>query len=376
MNYRVPFVDLPTNFKNLEKEIRSLLEDVLWRRADFILREDLQKFENNAASYLGVKHAIGLNSGTDALSLALRTIDVRPGDEVITVAHTFVATVAAIAHQGTIPILIDVNKDQVMNANLIEDAITLKTCAIIPVHLNGHMCDMEKIMSIAQKYNLRVIEDAAQAWGATFDGKKAGTFGLVGCFSLYPMKLLGGIGDGGILVTNDDNIFERVLRLRDHGQNRKTGEILEYGYNSRLDNLNAAILNTKIQHLPRWIERRREIATLYHRGLSEFPFLQLPVSPEESGKYFDVFQNYVVRSRERDKLVEHLKRDGIETLISWRIPLHHQKSLNLNHFHLPETEQISKEVVSLPMNTEITDDQVKFIINSINNFYVKELEKV
>jgi len=230
---------------------------------------------------------------------------------------------------------------------------------------------MERLMSLTKKYNLIVIEDAAQALGAMFNGRKAGTFGLAGCFSLYPMKILGGIGDGGILVTNSEGIAEKVRFLRDHGQNRKTGDIFFFGFNSRLDNLNAAILNLKLKFLPDWIKRRREIASLYHKGLSDLPEIKLPPPPQENDRYFDVYQNYVIRAKDRDVLVEYLNKSGIEVLISWPKPLHHHKALNLNQFHLPMTERISEEVVSLPLNTELSNQQIEYVIEVIRKFYLK-----
>ncbi|GAH67598.1 unnamed protein product, partial [marine sediment metagenome] len=261
-------------------------------------------------------------------------------------------------HCGATPVLVDVGEDFNMDVKQVEGAISPQTKAIIPVHLNGRLCDMERLIAIAQKHNLLVIEDAAQALGASFDGKRAGSLGLTGCFSFYPAKILGGLGDGGILVTNDREVADRVRLLRDHGQNRATGDILFYGFNSRLDNLQAAILNVKLKHLPKWIERRRELAMLYERGLSDLPQIQTPPPPQSQGRYFDVYTNYVVRAQNRDELVNHLRECSIEVLISWSKPMHHQEALGLGHFHLPETERVSREVVSLPLNTEINNEQV------------------
>lgn len=223
-------------------------------------------------------------------------------------------------------------------------------------------------MAIADKHHLLVIEDAAQALGATFNGQRAGAFGLTGCFSFYPAKILGGIGDGGIVVTNSHEIAEKIYLLRDHGQQRATGEILFYGFNSRLDNLQAAILDVKLKHLPDWIERRRELAMLYEKGLSGIPQIKTP-PPPQSGRYFDVYTNYVIRAERRDELVAHLQKQGIEILVSWPKPMHHHPGLELGHFHLPQTEKISREVLSLPLNTEISNEQVAFVIKSIRDFY-------
>jgi aminotransferase EvaB len=368
MTYRVPFVDFPKHYRMLEHEIDVAIKEVL-SKGDLVLRDQLRQFEKNIASFLGVDYAVGVNSGTDALYLSLKAAAIGPGDEVVTVAHTFVATVAVIVHCGASPVLVDVGTDYNIDVKLLEQAISPRTKVIMPVHLNGRMCNMEKLNDIAAKHNLIVIEDAAQALGATFDGKKAGTLGLTSCFSFYPAKILGGAGDGGLVATNNKEIAEKVRLLRDHGQQRTTGDIICYGFNSRLDNLQAAILNVKLTHLPQWIERRREIATLYHQGLEDLTCLRLPPPPQSNNRYFDVFTNYVVRATERDSLVAHLKECGIEVLISWPIPMHHHKALGLAHFHLPETERISREVVSLPVNTEITNEQVKFVIESIHNFY-------
>jgi dTDP-4-amino-4,6-dideoxygalactose transaminase len=372
MAYKVPFVDLPTQYKNLEKELKVLLDDVLFTRADFIMRSDLREFERIIAEYVGTKYAVGLNSGFDALLLSVKATGIGLGDEVITVAHTFVATVAAIVHCNATPVLVDVGKDHNMDMDQLEKAITPHTKGIIPVHLNGRVCDMDRLMDIATKHKLIVIEDAAQALGANFGGKKAGSFGLTGCFSLYPMKMLGGAGDGGIIVTDDEKIAQEMRFLRDHCQNRETGEITGYGFNSRLDNIQAAILNLKFKYLPQWIERRREIANIYHQGLSGISDIILPPPPQTNGQYFDVFQNYVVCTKDRDRLVAYLKEDcDIEVLISWPIPMHHHEALELSHFKLPNTEKISREVVSLPMNTEINNEQVEYVIDCVTNFYKK-----
>jgi dTDP-4-amino-4,6-dideoxygalactose transaminase len=370
MDYKVPFVNYPEHYRRMQNEIDSAIKEAL-SKGDLILRDQLRQFEKNVASFVGVKYAVGVNSGTDALYLSLRAARVGQGDEVITVAHTFVATVAVIIHCGATPILVDVGEDSNMDVGQLEVAITPRTKAIIPVYLNGRLCDMERLMVIASKHNLIVIEDAAQALGAGFDGQKAGSFGLTGCFSFYPAKVLGAAGDGGIVTTNEAEIAERIRLLRDHGQNRTTGDILCFGFNSRLDNLQAAILSVKLKHLPEWIERRRELANLYHRGLSDLPELKLPPSPESDGLYFDVYQNYVVCSKERDELVAYLRESGIEILISWPEPMHHQKALGLEHFHLPVTERISTEVLSLPMNTEISNAQVEFVIETIHKFHAK-----
>ena len=366
--YKVPFVNYPEHYRRIWDEIVEVIEGAL-SKGDLILRDQLRQFEENIASFVGVKYGVGVNSGTDALFLSLKAAGVGPGDEVITVAHTFVATVSVIIQCEAKPILVDVGDDMNMDMKQVEEAITPKTKAIIPVYLNGRMCDMERLMAIANEHNLLVIEDAAQALGASFDGKGAGSFGLTGCFSFYPAKMLGAAGDGGAVVTNDEEIAEKIRLLRDHGYQRSTGDLLCYGYNSRLDNVQAAILDVKLRHLPEWIERRRNIVSLYHQGLSDLQELKIPPPPRSDNRFFDVYQNYVIRAKERNRLTAHLDESGIEILISWPKPMHHHDALGLRHFHLPKTEQISNEVLSLPMYPELGDEQVDIVIEAIHKFY-------
>lgn len=365
MKYKVRFVNYPMHYHHIESEIDAAIKEILLN-GDFILRSQLEEFEKNIASFLGVKHAIGVNSGTDALYLSAIAAGLGPKMEVITVAHTFVATVGAIVHCGATPILVDVGEDHNMDIEQLEEAISPQTKAIIPVHLNGRICNMEKVMVIADEYDLIVIEDAAQALGATFDGKKAGSFGLSGCFSFYPAKMLGTIGDGGLVATNDDEFAEKIRALRDNGRT-PTGELYDYGFCSRLDNLHAAILDVKLKYLPKWIERRREIADIYYQGLADLPELKLP--PRFDVRFFDVYQNYVIRAKERERFVAHLEKSGIEILISWSKPMHHYGALGLGHFNLPKTVQLSDEVVSLPMYPELSDAEVSYVVDTIHKFY-------
>lgn len=371
MNFKVPFVNYSLQYKSLEKEIDSAIKSVL-NRGDLILRQDLEEFERNLAGFLGVKYAVGVNSGTDALIFALKASGISSGDEVITVSHTFVASIAAIVHCGAKPVLIEVGEDYLMDTNQIEKAITPKTKAILPVHLNGRMCDMERIMAIAKNHNLLVIEDAAQALGAEFKGKKAGSLGLAGCFSFYPAKLLGAFGDAGAVSTDDENLAEKIRLLRNHGQKKNAEgeiEVLLYGTTSRLDNLQAAILNVKFKHLADWIKRRREIAEIYQKGLSSVNGIKLPPAPDSDSLHFDIFQNYVVRAQKRDELFNFLKEKGVETLIKDPIAVHRHPNLQLSHFQLGFTEKLAEEVISLPLYPELTDDQVEYVIDSVKDFY-------
>lgn len=379
---KISFVGYKEQYQNLKSEIDSALQDVL-SRGDLILRKDNDEFEERLAKFVGTKYAISLNSGTDALFLSLLAAGIgkdaasdkssagqagEPKDEVITVSHTFVASIAAIVQVGATPVLVEVGEDFVMDTDKLESAITDKTKAIIPVHINGRMVDMDKVMEIAKKHNLIVIEDAAQALGATFNNKRAGSIGLTGCFSFYPAKILGCFGDGGGLTTNDAEIYDKVKLLRDHGQRTKT-ELACYGWNSRLDNLQAAVLNVKLNHLEKWLERRRQIASLYNEGLKDVSGIKLPPAPGVEDNRYDVFQNYVLRADKRDELYAHLKENGVETLIKDPVPTHFHSELNLTKFSLPFTEQLAKEVISLPMYPELTDEQVYYIIEQVKSFY-------
>ena len=346
MGYKVPFVNYPRQYQQLKTEFDGVFEEVM-SGGNFILRRHLEAFEKNIADYVGTKFAIGVNTGTDALYLSAHALGFGPGDEVITVAHTFASTVGAIVQCGATPVLIDVRDDFNMDVGQIEAAITPKTKGIIPVHLNGHACEMDKIMQISKKYGLKVIEDAAQALGACFKGKRCASFGNTGIFSFYPAKMLGTAGDGGMVCTNGDFLARKIRAFRDNGRVESVEVIECFGWCTRLDNLHAALLDMKFRYFDKWVERRREISRMYDDGLEGIDGL-MP-HPNSNGDYFDVFQNYVIRCKERDNLVAHLRKSGIEVLISWPTPLHKQKALGLSHFNLPMTESISAEVVSLPM---------------------------
>jgi dTDP-4-amino-4,6-dideoxygalactose transaminase len=334
-----------------------------------ILRKDVKEFEEKLARFLGVKYAVGLSNGTDAIIFALKAEGIGSGDEVITVSHTFVATVAAIVHCGAKPVLIDVKEsDFTMDPGLIEGAITAKTKAVIPVHLNGRTCDMKAVTDAAERHSLKVIEDNAQSLGARLDSKMAGTFGDSSTYSFYPAKILGCYGDAGALVTNRKDIYEKTLLLRDHGQKTKT-EVVDYGFTGRMDNLQAAVLNIKIDRLPEWIERRRNIARLYDDGLKDIEDVKLPPAPDEDVRYYDVYQNYVLRAKDRDGLASYLRENGIEVLIKDPIALHRQEGLNLKDFRLPVSERLAKEVISIPMYPELSGEQVDYAIETIRGFY-------
>ena len=368
MEYKVRFVNYPKQYQNMKPELDGAVTEIL-SHGDFILRGQLKEFEQNMADFLGVKYTIGVNNGTDAIFLSLLAAGIGPGDEVITPAHTFVATIAGIVHCGATPVLIDIGEDMNMNVGQVEQLITSKTKAVLPVHLNGRLCDMGKLMKIADKHDLVILEDACQSLGGTYAGKMAGSIGLCGCFSFYPAKILGTAGDAGLVSTNDKKFAEKIFSLRDNGRMIGSDEIDGFGYNTRLDNLHAAILNVKFKYLPEWIKRRRVLAQRYQEGLSDISDLKLPPPPDAKGPFFDVFQNYVIRSKKRDKLAAHLRNHGVEIIISWPFPLNKQTKLGLTHFHLPMTEKISDEVISIPLYPELEDEKLEYVIDVLHDFH-------
>jgi aminotransferase EvaB len=366
MAAKVRFVNYPKQYQQMKKEFDGVFEEIM-SGGDFILRRHLEEFEKAIAAYVGVKHAIGVNTGTDALYLSAHALGFGPGDEVITVAHTFVATIGAIVQCGAKPVLVDVADDFNMDMDLVEAAITPRTKGIIPVHLNGHACNMDRLTAIAKKHNLRVIEDAAQALGAKFKNQRCASFGDTGIFSFYPAKMLGTAGDGGMVCTNNDNLARTLRAFRDNGRVDSVEVIECFGWCSRLDNLHAALLNMKFKHFDKSVERRRQIAKLYDQGLKNAG--DIAIHPVSGPDYFDVYQNYVIRSKHRNALFDHMRSSGVEVLISWRVPNHLQKPLNLDHFRLPKTEQISNEVLSLPLYPELTDEETGTVIETVKQFF-------
>ena len=365
----VPFVDLPRQIAPYLKEIREVMDEVVFRRADFIMRDDLLRFEQQFAEYTGTRFAVGLANGSDALNLSMKVLGIGEGDEVISVSHTFVATLAAIVHAGGTPVLADVGDDHVLDATQLSKLITKKTRAIIPVHLNGRVCDMGEILSIAREHRLHVVEDSAQAIGGAYKGKKAGSFGILSTNSFYPFKTLGCFGDGGAITTDDQELAYRLRCLRDNGQDRESGEIKFWGWNSRLDNLQAAILLVMLGHVGELIERRREIAQMYWKELSSIPKLTLPLPPSKETDRFNPYQNYVLQTPRRDELVAFLRKEGVGVLISWPMPTHHHPALKLQQYSLPVTEKLSREVVSIPMHPALTDAEVSHVTTTIRKFF-------
>ncbi|WP_243089950.1 DegT/DnrJ/EryC1/StrS family aminotransferase [Thermus neutrinimicus] len=342
---RIPILDLTPEVEALWDDLMAAITRVL-RSGQFILGPEVEAFEREVAEYLGVKHAIGLNSGTDALVIGLRALGVGPGDEVITTPFTFFATAEAISLVGATPVFVDIDpKTFNINPDLIPAAITPRTKAILPVHLYGRPAEMDAILAIAEEHGLKVLEDCAQAFGATYRGKKVGTLGHAGAFSFFPSKNLGAYGDGGLLVTDDDGVAELARMLRAHGSRRKYFNEM-VGYNSRLDALQAAILRVKLPHVDRWNEKRRQVARRYNQLLSGIPDLVLPEVSEGH-----VFHQYTVRilGGKRDMVQQALAEAVIGTMVYYPIPLHRLPVYGYPEGALPLAERAAGEVLSLPM---------------------------
>lgn len=361
----VPLLDLHRQIEAMRPEIEAAIAGVL-DRGWFILGQEVTRFEAEFAAYCGVKYAVGVASGTDALHLALRAVGVGPGHDVITVANAGVPGVAAIELAGGRPVFVDVDPvTHTMDPALVEAAITPQARAILPVHLYGHPADMDPIMEIARRHGLAALEDAAQAHGASYKGRRVGSIGHVSCFSFYPTKNLGAYGDGGAVVTDDPHLAERVRRLRQYGWEKQYYSATR-GVNSRLDELQAAILRAKLRHLEAWNARRRQIAARYNALLGGSPL----VLPAEAPDAVHVYHLYVVRSERRDALREGLRRAGVGTAIHYPLPAHLQEAyrdLGWRPGSLPVTERLAGEVLSLPMFPELTDEEIEQVVAAVTN---------
>jgi len=369
---RVPFVDLKAQHDLLAQELNEAIQRVM-TRSWFILGAELEAFEAEFAIYCGVKHCVGVGSGTEALHLALRACGVGPGHEVITVSHSFIATALAIVWTGATPVFVDIDSESyTIDPAQIAHAITPKTRAILPVHLYGQCADMDPILAVAAEHNLYVIEDAAQAHGALYRGKKAGSMGHLGCFSFYPAKNLGACGDAGAVVTSDPQLDRKLRLLRNYGQSSKYHHET-MGFNSRLDELQAAILRTKLLYLDAWNANRRNAAKRYQSTL-ETRFV-----PSKSK--VDCVPNYhlfVIQSDDRDGLQQHLRQHAIETLIHYPVPIHKQAAIcDLPHrsCDLPSTEFLAQRVLSLPMFPTISEEHLACVSACVNSFGKQSVEQ-
>jgi dTDP-4-amino-4,6-dideoxygalactose transaminase len=360
----IPFLDLKAQYRSIKSEIDTAVAGV-FETTQFVLGDQVASFERDFATYCGVKHAIGVNSGTSALHLALLAAGVGAGDEVITVSFTFVATVSAICYSGATPVFVDIEpRSFTMDPAQLEKAITAKTKAIIPVHLYGQMANMDAIMEIANRRGIPVIEDACQAHGAEYKGKRAGSIGLSGCFSFYPGKNLGAAGEGGMIVTNDDAQAKKMRMLRDWGQEKRYHHVLK-GYNYRMEGIQGAVLGVKLRHLEAWTEARRARAREYDALLNQSENVK---APEQLPGNRHVYHIYAVRSNDRDGLQQLLQAEGIQTGLHYPIPVHLQQAhadLGYKVGDFPQSESAANEVLSLPIFPELTSSQVEEVVAAV-----------
>ena len=364
-NMNIQFVDLARQFRSIEPELTQAFLDV-GRSGIYIMGEKLESFERKVAEFCGVKHAIGVADGSDALFLILKALGIGPGDEVITAANSFIASAWVIVAVGAKPVLVDVLEDFNIDPQKIEAAITPRTKAIIPVHLTGRAAAMDEINEIAARYELKVVEDAAQAIGATYRNRRVGSLGNAAAFSLHPLKNLGVYGDGGLITTNDSSLNTKLRLLRNHGlRNRDECEI--WGYNSRLDSLQAAFASIKLAKLEAWNRRCRVIADAYRGEL--MAYVQTPVDQawEEC-----VYHNFVIRTEQRDALMVHLKEKNVDTRVHYPIPIHLQdaaRDLGYGKGDFPNAERYALTMISLPIYPELSDDEVTYVIASVVSFF-------
>lgn len=366
-NRVVPFFNYSHLFVSQEAEFVRIVADV-GRRGAFIMQNDLLKFEMNLAQFMSAPHALGVGNATDGLIIALRASGLAPGDEVILSSHTMIATAAAVHFAGGVPVPVECGFDHLIDPAAVEAAITPRTRVIMPTQLNGRTCDMKSLQRIAVKHGLLIVEDAAQALGSRFKGKCAGTFGASAAVSFYPAKVLGCFGDGGAVIANSEEVFERAFELRDHGRNQE-GQIVSWGLNSRLDNLQAALLDFQLEQYDGVMARRRKLAALYSERLDDVPEVTLPPGPDSDPDHFDIYQNYEIEAERRDDLKLALKDRGIGTLVQWGGQAVHQlKSLGFTQ-KLPRTDRLFTRMLMLPMNMSLSDDDVAYVCDNVRAFY-------
>lgn len=365
---QIPFVNLAKQFSSIENELVQNFIDI-GRSGGYIMGEVLETFEKNAATFLEVKNVLGVADGSDALFLIMHALGIGEGDEVITAPNSFIASAWTIVATGAKPVFVDVDQDLNINPKLIELAINEKTKAIMPVHLAGRPAKMDEINAIAQKHNLFVIEDSAQAIGARYKGKRVGGLSNAAGFSLHPLKNLGIYGDGGLIATNDDLLYEKLKKLRNHGLiNRDECEF--WGYNSRLDTIQAAFANTKLKYLEAWNARCHDIAKIYKNNLIG---VEIPVDQDWE---YCVYHNFVIKTSYRDSMMQYLKDNGVDTRVHYPIPIHLQKAaekLGYKNGDFPNTETFSKTMISLPIYPELTNEEVYYVIEMVNSFNSKKL---
>lgn len=367
----VPFVSLETMHYEIKNELNNAFESVMSKNI-FIQGEQCEQFEKEFATYCNVKYCIGVASGLDALYLILKALDIHQGDEVILPSNTFIATSLAISYAGAIPVFVEPTLETYnIDVRRIEEKITSNTKAIIAVHLQGRPADMDMINAIAKKYNLKVIEDAAQAHGSTYKGKKVGSLSDAAGFSFYPGKNLGALGDGGCITTNNKQLADKIRALGNYGSDYKYHHIYK-GTNSRLDELQAAFLRVKLKYLDRWNLNRQNIAERYLNRITN-PLINLPL--KSSKEFTHIYHVFVIRCKFRDDLEKYLNNKNISTVKHYPIPIHLQKAyqdLNIKEGDLPIAEEISKTVLSIPMYYGMKEEEIEYVINSLNNFNIQQ----
>jgi len=365
---KISYVNLEKQYHIERKKIIKIVDKV-FSSGNYIGGDDVEIFEKKISKFCNTKYSVALNSGTDALTLALHALGVRRGHEVITTPNSFIASTAVIVHLGAIPVFVDVKDDQNMNPDLIEKKITKKTKVIMPVHLTGRMCEMDKIMRIAKKYKLKVVEDAAQSIGSMYLNKKSGSIGDIGCFSAHPLKNLNALGDAGYLTTNSRKVADYIKDLRSHGMTNRN-VVKNFGYVSRMDNLQASILNFRLKNLQNIILKRRKNAELYNNYIdSKHVYM-----PKETNKEFNTYHTFVIQTESRDKLKKYLLSKGIKTAIHYPFPIHLQpcaKKFGYKKGDFKKTESQSNRILTLPINQFLSKKNIIFIAENINNFFYK-----
>jgi dTDP-4-amino-4,6-dideoxygalactose transaminase len=363
---KIPYVNLGAQWQDDRDDLLPIIDTVLGS-GQYVGGDELDKFEKNMAELCQVKYAVALNSGTDALTFSLHLLGVGRGDEVITAPNSFIASAAVIIHLGAKPVFVDVQPDQNIDPGKIEVAITEKTKAIMPVHLTGRVCDMDPIIEIAEKFNLKVIEDAAQAIGSKYRGKSSGSIGHVGCFSTHPLKNLNACGDGGFMTTDNEKIYLKAKALRNHGMTDRNN-INYFGYVSRMDNLQAAILNYRLSKFEGIIEKRRNNARLYFANIQN-ESVYLPIDKKYE---FNTWHTFVIQTEKRNQLQKYLSEIGIDTAVHYPVPIHLQpasKKLGYRYGDFPIVEKQAKSILTLPINQYLKSDEVKFISDKIDKFF-------
>ncbi|MDP8215595.1 MAG: DegT/DnrJ/EryC1/StrS family aminotransferase [Candidatus Euphemobacter frigidus] len=364
---KIKYLDLPAQFKG-NRRIRRVVQEIL-DSGQFVLGPAVEEFEQNFAELCGVKHAIGISSGTDALFLALKVLGIGSGDEVITVPNSFLATVGAIIQTGAFPRLVDVAEDYNIDIDKIEEAINEKTRAIVPVHLTGNPARIDEIGAIAKKHDLFVVADAAQAVDASINGKKVGSFGDLSAFSLHPLKNLNTCGDGGVITTDSDDYYQQLLLYRNHGLKNRN-EARFFAYNCRLDSIKAAVANLQIQTIGEVTEKRNRNAVLYDEGLADLDrWVKIP--PRRDGVR-QSFHTYVVQVKDRNKLISFLKEKGVETKIHYPIPIHLMEAAKKYGYEkgdFPVAEAQADRIISLPIHQHLSDEQITYVTRIIRSFY-------